>query len=254
MGKSIHSKNNLTKDHIAIIPARCGSKGFPDKNIAMLGGYPLLSYSVAAAKLSGVDRVLLSTDSEQYASIGRKYGAETPFLRSADISLDFSTDYEWVMHAMNWLMQHEESVPEYWLLLRPTTPLREPKIINNAVEKIQLIPEASSLRSGYSAPESPFKWFLRDQEGFFKSLSGDLTPDMANLPRQQYPATYIPDGYIDIVRSSHVLNKNTLFGDRMFVFESPCTTDFDTKEDFEYLEFQIRQKVTPLKKYLQKFD
>ena len=94
--------------------------------------------------LSGVDRVLLSTDSEQYASIGRKYGAETPFLRSADISLDFSTDYEWVMHAMNWLMQHEESVPEYWLLLRPTTPLREPKIINNAVEKIQLIPEASS--------------------------------------------------------------------------------------------------------------
>ena len=143
---------------------------------------------------------------------------------------------------MNWLIQHEESIPEYWLLLRPTTPLREPKIINNAVEKIQLIPEASSLRSGYPAPESPYKWFLRDQKGFFQSLSGDLTPDMANLPRQQYPATYIPDGYIDIVRSSHVLNKNTLFGDRMFVFESPCTTDFDTKEDFEYLEFQIRQK------------
>lgn len=243
----------MSIDVIAIIPARSGSKGVPGKNIAMLDGHPLLAYSVAAAKLAGVDRVLLSTDSEEYASIGRNYGAETPFLRSTGISLDHSTDYEWMRHAMDWLLQNEGSVPEYWLQLRPTTPLRDSNVIRDAIDRIKLLPEASSLRSAYLAPESPFKWFLRDQKGFFLSLRDDLTPDMANLPRQQYPITYIPDGYVDIVRSSHVLENNTLLGDQMFVFESPCCTDVDSKEDFEYLEFQIRQKGNPLRKYLQQF-
>ncbi|MBT3784217.1 acylneuraminate cytidylyltransferase family protein, partial [bacterium] len=93
---------------LAIIPARSGSKGVPGKNIRELGGYPLLAYSVAAAVLSSrITRVLVSTDDAQIAEIGKKFGAEAPFLRPLEFSLDRSSDLEWVEHALLWLREHE---------------------------------------------------------------------------------------------------------------------------------------------------
>ena len=157
----------MTRDVIAIIPARSGSVGVKGKNIVPLGGHPLIAYSIAVAKLMHVKRILVSTDSEEYATIARRYGAETPFLRPTDISQESSTDFEFMRHAMEWLKQYEGSVPEYWLHLRPTTPLRIPEVLEDALSMIQRYPEATSLRSGHEAPESPFKWFLKDKSGFF---------------------------------------------------------------------------------------
>jgi len=244
----------LKADVIAVIPARSGSKGVPGKNIAMLGGHPLIAFSIAAAKLAGIERVWVSTDSEEYALAARRYGAESPFIRPAEISADQSTDFEFMRQAMEWMTQHERSVPEYWLHLRPTTPLREPQVLKDAIEMIQEHPEAHSLRSGHEAQESPFKWFLKNDEGFFKGLRDDLTPDKANLPRQLFPKVYIPDGYVDIVRSSHVLHNTTLHGEKMLVFESPQCVEVDTQEDFEYLEFQFRKHGSQLQNYLKIFS
>ena len=84
----------LNQNTIAIIPARSGSKGVPDKNINLLGRYPLIAYSIAAAKLAGIPRVIVSTDSEQYAEFAKRYGAEVPFLRPVELSEDNSTDYD----------------------------------------------------------------------------------------------------------------------------------------------------------------
>jgi CMP-N,N'-diacetyllegionaminic acid synthase len=242
------------KQCIAIIPARSGSKGVPGKNVVLLGVHPMFTYSIAAAKLAGIERVIVSTDSEEYAAVARQYGAETPFLRPAEISTDRSTDFEFMRHAMEWMVQQENSVPEYWLHLKPPTPLREPQIIKNALELIQLHPEASSLRSGHEVPESPFKWFLKDDEGFFKGLREDLTPEKVNLPRQTFPNMYNPNGYVDIVRSSHVLHNTTLHGEKMLVFESPQCTEIDTQEDFEYLEYQFQKHSSPLQSYLKQFN
>jgi len=214
----------------------------------------MFTYSIAAAKLAGIERVIVSTDSEEYAAVARQYGAETPFLRPAEISTDRSTDFEFMRHAMEWMVQQENSVPEYWLHLKPPTPLREPQIIKNALELIQLHPEASSLRSGHEVPESPFKWFLKDDEGFFKGLREDLTPEKVNLPRQTFPNMYNPNGYVDIVRSSHVLHNTTLHGEKMLVFESPQCTEIDTQEDFEYLEYQFQKHSSPLQSYLKQFN
>ena len=102
---------NLKENVIAIIPARSGSKGVPGKNIALLGGYPLIAYSIAAAKLSGIDRVLVSTDSEEYALITRRYGAETPFVRPDEISSDQSTDFEFMRHAIDWMIRARMDSP-----------------------------------------------------------------------------------------------------------------------------------------------
>ena len=79
----------LNQNTIAIIPARSGSKGVPDKNIKLLGRYPLIAYSIAAAKLAGIPRVIVSTDSEQYAGFAKRYGAEVPFLRPVELSEEF---------------------------------------------------------------------------------------------------------------------------------------------------------------------
>ena len=229
---------------IAIIPARSGSKGVPGKNIKLLGGIPLFAFSIIAAKMMpSVSRVIVSTDSEEYAQIAIEYGAEVPFLRPNEISGDKSTDFDLFLHALNWFKENENLIPEYILHLRPTTPLRNPQIMEDAVklffENKNL---ASSLRSGHSAPESPYKWFLKDENNYFKGLRDDLTPEKVNLPRQSFPSVYIPDGYIDILKSSVILDSGTLHGDKMLVFESPFCVEVDTKDDFEYLEFQIRKE------------
>jgi|TARA_B100000315_G_scaffold194678_1_gene185406 N-acylneuraminate cytidylyltransferase len=231
---------------IAIIPARSGSKGILDKNIKHLVGHPLLAFSIAAARRAEIDPVIVSTDSEDYAEIAILYGAEVPFIRPAEISKDRSTDFEFMRQAMEWYKSYECTIPEYWMHLRPTTPLRDPEVLKNAVSFIAEHPKATSLRSGHEAPESPFKWFLKDENSYFKGLRDDLTPEKVNMPRQLFPKMYNPDGYVDIVRSSHVLNSATLHGDKMLVFESPRCTEIDTPEDFKYLEYEIKQNSSPL--------
>lgn len=233
---------------IAIIPARSGSKGVPGKNIKLLGGIPLFAFSIIAAKMMpSVSRVIVSTDSEEYAQIAIEYGAEVPFLRPNEISGDKSTDFDLFLHALNWFKENESLIPDFILHLRPTTPLRNPQIMEEAVKLFfENKNVASSLRSGHSAPESPYKWFLKDENNYFKGLRDDLTPEKVNLPRQSFPSVYIPDGYIDILKSSVIFDSGTLHGDKMLVFESPFCVEVDTKDDFEYLEFQIQKEGSPI--------
>ena len=239
---------------LAIIPARSGSKGVPQKNIKLIGGIPLFAYSIIIAKMTpSVDRIIVSTDSEEYAEIARKFGAETPFLRPIEISDDKSTDLELFSHSLNWFKQNENYLPEHILHLRPTTPLREPLVMENAIKFfLKNNEKASSLRSGHLAPESPFKWFLKDSNNYYMGLKEGLTPDKINKPRQSFPSVYVPDGYIDILKSSTILKTGTLHGDKMLVFESPFCVEIDTIDDFKYLEYQIKNQESSILNYYNK--
>ena len=241
-----------SEEIVAIIPARSGSKGVPDKNIRPLAGYPLIAYSFAAAKLSSrIARILVSTDSEQYAQISRKYGAEVPFLRPAELAVDLSGDREFVIHALDWLEEHEGSVPEFLVHLRPTTPLRDPDLVDKGIDAMRSDPKATSLRSGHEASHSPFKWFTRSKEGYFEGFNpGDPRPGYSNLPRQAFPPVYIPDGYVDVLRTSFVQSADDIHGDRMIGFLSPTCVNIDSIEDFEYLEFETEKKGSRLLEYL----
>ncbi|WP_111976532.1 acylneuraminate cytidylyltransferase family protein [Algibacillus agarilyticus] len=240
-------------DVIAIIPARSGSKSVIDKNILPLNGYPLIAYSIAAAKSTpGISRVLVSTDSEKYAEIARFWGAEVPFIRPDAFSTDESTDRDFLIHAMQWLLEHEGNCPEYWVHLRPTTPLRDSKYIETAISTIQKSEGATSLRSAHKAPESPLKWFVKNDDGCFTGLTNNTDGvERFNLPKEAFQQVYIPDGYVDIVRSSHVLNQQSIHGEYMLGFESPVCTEVDSAEEFEYIEYQIsKQPLVELQRYL----
>jgi CMP-N,N'-diacetyllegionaminic acid synthase len=239
-------------DIYAIIPARGGSKGVPKKNIKSLGGFPLIAYSIAAAKMcSEVKKIIVSTDCKEIAKIALHFGAEVPFLRPENISKDISSDLEFMLHTIHWLKQKKQSIPKYWAHLRPTTPLRNPEIIRNAFNKIIENENATSLRSAHECPESPFKWFLKDVNNeYFKPLAGQENHLYLNSARQFVPKAYIPNGYIDILISENILNDNSLHGDKIIAFESPSCTEIDTLEDFEYLEYQIQYKKFETFEYL----
>jgi len=238
---------------IAIIPARGGSKGVPGKNIKLLAGFPLIAYSIAAGKISRlIERVIVSTDSKEIADISIKYGAEVPFLRPAEFSTDKSPDLDFIKHAIGYFEGKEGHIPEYFVHLRPTTPLRDPEIIDKAIEQMLGDPEATCLRSGHPCSESPFKWFLRNDAGYFEGMNKGKPADFANLPRQSFPAVYIPDGYADVIKTSHVIKNNELHGKKMIGFISPDCTEVDTPRDFEYLEYQITKNGSRLIEELKK--
>jgi N-acylneuraminate cytidylyltransferase len=232
---------------IAIIPARSGSKSIIDKNIKLLSGHPLIAYSIAAARLSKeIDRVIVSTNSEKYADIAKQYGAEVPFMRPDRYSTDASTDRNFIIHAMEWLKYNEHDAPEYWVHLRPTTPLRIPNILDDAIKIIKDDEELTSLRSGHKAPESPLKWFVKSDKHF----KGLLDDEKYNLPKEAFDQVYIPDGYVDIVKASFMLNNKKIHGDKIFGFESPVCTEVDSSEEFEYIEYQLNKDGSQLLNYL----
>ena len=135
---NIVSSNSSNLKILCIIPARSGSKGIQDKNIKIFKGAPLLSWSIKQAKnsiYSKYMKILVSTDSEKYANIAKRYGAEVPVLRPNDISKDDSTDYQLMEFTLNWIRKNENYVPDFVLQLRPTQPLRKVEDIDNALTK-----------------------------------------------------------------------------------------------------------------------
>ena len=237
---------------IAIIPARAGSKSIIDKNVILLNGHPLIAYSIAAAKLSNnIDRVVVSTDSKYYSEIALNYGAEIPFMRPKELSTDISTDRDFLIHAMGWFNKNESSLPEYWVHLRPTTPLREASIVDDAINCIVQDKDSTSLRSGHKTPESPLKWFVKDTYGYFKGLiDSDVKKEVYNLPKEAFDDVYIPDGYVDVIKAFHVMNNETIHGNNMIGFQSPVCTEVDSIEEFEYIQYQLNKNGSPLLDYL----
>ncbi len=223
----------------AVIPARSGSKGVPDKNIRPLAGHPLLAWSIRAAILSKyIDRVLVSTDSEAYAALARSYGAEAPFLRPAEISGDSATDLDVMQHALDWVKGEGRTVPEFLVHLRPTTPFRTPEIVDLGIKLLLDDHAATALRSVHEMPETAYKSVERNGDYLITAFSRQADMDAANGPRQSYPPTYSPNGYVDVLRTGSVIHNGCLHGDKVYGFVTPSVIEVDCENDFEFLEFE----------------
>jgi len=226
------------KDIIALIPARSGSKGVPDKNIRILGGRPLIAWSIKACQKSKlISRVIVSTDSPEYADLASELGAEVPFLRPAEISDDRSPDYHFVLHALEWFSVYE-CEPDLIVHIRPTTPFRDPALIDEAIEAFRRNPLATALRSVHEMSESAYKTFEFAPNGQLKLLAAESTAlDVSNDARQLFPPTYQANGYVDVLSSRFVKSHGLLHGDWVIPFTTPAAIEVDTEEDFAHLEF-----------------
>jgi N-acylneuraminate cytidylyltransferase len=225
---------------VALVPARSGSKGVPDKNIRPLGGRPLLAWSIAAAaRAIAVDRVIVSTDSAEYSEIAAAHGAEVPFLRPAELAADDSLDIDFVLHALDWLTEQGEET-RLVIHLRPTTPFRSPAVIDAAVDRFVKDGRATALRSVHEMSTTAYKSMEITDRGILRQLgTGGTDLDRANGPRQGFPSTYLANGYVDVLSTSFIQDTGLLHGDRVLPFITPLALEVDTIDDFDLLEYHL---------------
>jgi len=156
---------------VAIIPARGGSKGLPGKHLKMLAGKPVLAYAVEPAVASSrVDRVIVTTDSPEIAAAARALGAETPFLRPADIAGDAATTESALQHAVRWLDEHEGWRADIVVFLTCTALYREPGWIDEAVRRLVERPDLETVFVGLRTHKN----FWRKVDGTFVKLAADI--------------------------------------------------------------------------------
>jgi CMP-N-acetylneuraminic acid synthetase len=226
-------------DVFALVTARSGSKGVTDKNLKQIGNHSLLEWAIKSAlKSSEVTKVFLSTDSPEYAKLGESFGAIVPFLRPEELASDTAVDLDVIKH---FLTEIKES-PDAIVHIRPTTPLRNPQVINDAVIKfMKLKNEITSLRSVHEMSESAYKTFEVSDLGLLKPIASVADGDKANLPRQAFPKTYQANGYVDVLNPEFILMEDKLHGDKIFAFKTPVVTEVDTLTDLEYLNWEVQQ-------------
>jgi N-acylneuraminate cytidylyltransferase len=227
---------------LAIIPARGGSKGIPRKNIRPFSGFPLIAWSIAAARQSRtVTRTLVSTDDEEIAAVARSFGAETPFLRPAALAQDGTTDLPVYLHALNWLAENENYRAEVVVQLRPTSPIRPRDCIDGAVHLLLEHPEADCVRGVVPAGQNPHKmWRLDPETGrMLPLLTVPGLPEPYNAPRQVLPTVYWQTGHIDAIRPATILEKGSMTGEVLFplVIDPRFTVDLDTPNDWAKAEW-----------------
>lgn len=229
---------------LAIIPARSGSKGILRKNIRPFNGKPLITHSIVLAKSApSVSRVIVSTDSEEIASIAREAGAEVPFLRPAEYAGDTSKVVDAVAHLLLKLKAVEHYQPDYILLLQPTNPMRTIDDIERSVAMIQSS-KADSLVSMCKVTEPLL--LTKDVEDTLTFVHGEL---FTSTNRQEVPQYYRLDGcMIFLVNTEKFLEQRSFYAGKLIGYEIEKwrAVDIDAPEDFVVGEmlFAKRQEIS----------
>lgn len=229
---------------LALIPARAGSKRVSNKNILPLGGKPLIGYTIEAAKKSRlVTRVLVSTDSEEIASVSRAFGAEVPFLRPAELAQSDSTEMQFFIHALDWLAGGEGYVPDLIVLLYPTSPFRKFESIDKAIEGMLAHPEADSLRSVRLCSEHPYKMWVAEGK-YLQPFVKAVEQNSHTLSYQLLPTVYIQNASIYITKPQTILEKGSPTGNIIipFIMDEIESVDINTMLDFKFAELLIKEK------------
>jgi CMP-N-acetylneuraminic acid synthetase len=234
----------MARQILALIPARGGSKGIPRKNTIMVGAKPLIAYSILHARTSlRINRVVVSTDDSEIASVAKEWGAEVPFVRPAQYAEDSSPDIDVFRHALIWLRENEGYEPDMVVHLRPPGPVRRVELIDEAVDLLIDHPEADAVRSVSPALQTPYKMWSLTTNGYMQPLLRlENTSDCQSLPRQQLPKIYWQNGYVDVIRPRAILEKNSMWGDCVIPFVVEETLfELDYPEDIPAIEEALKR-------------
>ncbi len=240
-------QKHIATKFLAVIPARGGSKTILRKNIKPLCGRPLIEYTLDAAKASKLlNRIVLSTDNEEIASIGRKKGSKVPFLRPEELAGDDCPTLPVIQHAVNFLEEKENYRPDYIVVLQPTSPLRTAEHIDEALHILM----ETGADSVVSVTEMPHRY---NPCSIMKIVKGKLVPFIQEgekyTQRQLKPAFYARNGAaIYAFKYETLIKKNSLYGDdcRPYLMSKADSVDIDDMIDFDFAEFVLskRRKTT----------
>jgi len=232
---------------LGIIGARAGSKSLPHKNIKPLFGKPLFAWIADAAKKSKyVTRLIMSTDSPEYAALAREHGVETPFLRPPELSSDSVPDWDYLHHAATWLHTNEGWKADIILRLPPTTPLCLSEHIDACVELLMNDPEADSSRTVVKAGKHPYKLWRSNGTYLEPFLSEKYTgfKDAHNMPRQSFPEAY---SHVDVIalRWKTLVDDKAMAGEkiRFYPIAKENSIDVDTEVDFLLAEILLKRRL-----------
>lgn len=229
---------------VGIIPARGGSRGVPRKNIRLLGGKPLVAYTIEASLKSKIDRTIVSTEDKKIAAIAKKYGAEVPFLRPTELATDEASSLSVLLHTLSHLEKEEHYHPDVVAFLQPTSPFRTYKHINAGLEML-LASDVDSVIGvcEVEADSHPYWVYEKDEEGNLKEL---IRVKNKPLRRQEFPKLFrISDGLIitrrrycnKVNECSPCFNPKSV---KSLVMDRISSIGIDDEFDFRLAEFVIK--------------
>ena len=229
---------------IAIIFARGGSKGLPGQNIRPLQGKPLIAWSIEQAfAVKRINRVIISTDSEDIAEVSRKYGAEVPFIRPEELARDNSAEWLAWRHALTYLLESDGKLPEVMLSLPATAPLRLPINIENCLDKYSE-GDVDMVITVTDAHRSPY--FNMVKSNVDGTVGLVIPPLSAIARRQDAPKVFDMTTVAYVARPEFVMTHNSVFEGRIRAVHVPVerAIDVDTLLDFRFAEslLQLRQE------------
>jgi len=227
----------------ALIPARSGSKGVPNKNIRLVAGHPLLAYSIAFAKKIAFDRVIVSTDSEQYRDIALRYGAECPYLRGAQASHDTAMEEDIFADLASNLPALDIPMPDIWVRLKPTSPFRSVKSVETAISLLN----DDSIDSVRVVSESDARLHVINADGFLEPLSPNWDPARSVMRRSEFPTAYKPFN-LDVLRHAGWLERGANYMGRRIkpIVENRITgLDIDDMDDLNLADAIISLRPRP---------
>jgi N-acylneuraminate cytidylyltransferase len=225
----------------AFIPARSGSKSIKNKNIVLLKKKPLLAYSLLIAKkCKNIDKIIFSSDSIKYFNIAKKYANVIFHKRKKNISTDKSTDFQVFNDFVN---NFNDTLPRFFVHLRPTTPFRDNKIIDKIINQfIKKEKKYSSLRSVSLMINPVNKSVIIKNGKLFSPIYKSFSLDKINYPRQKYSKSYLPNGYIDIIKTKSIL-KGFLHGNSVMPYiNQRFVADIDSLFDLKIANFLSHAK------------
>jgi CMP-N,N'-diacetyllegionaminic acid synthase len=225
-------KNNKTI--IAIIPARAGSKGLPNKNIRMFCGKPLIGWTIEAGLSSQyIDELIVSTDSQEIAEVARELGAVVPFIRPSELATDIATSMSVIDHALNFYKKTFDRTFDYIVLLEPTSPLRTTSDIDDAIAQLLSSPKALAV-VGICKTETQHPAFLveKDSEGF---LAGYENNNMQILRRQEISDVYFFEGSIYASETSALLEKKTFYHETTIGYVMPKSRAIEIDDIYDFV-------------------
>lgn len=221
---------------VAIIFARGGSKGLPGKNIRLLGGKPLIAWSIDNAfSIKRIERVIVSTDSEEIAGVARQYGAEVPFIRPTELAKDDSPEWLAWQHALNYLIQETGAMPEVMVSLPATAPLRLEIDVESCLDEYEK-GGAETIITVTDAHRNPyFNMVKSNADGTVKVVN---SMGSTIFHRQDAPKVYDMATVCYVVKPEFVINNNSIFEGRVKAIHVPPerAIDIDTLLDFQITE------------------